>query len=302
VNLNLKQIEAFVWVADLGSFRRAADRLNTTQPNISTRIAKLEVALKTVLMERDAGSVRLTAKGREILEHARQVLRVTDGLIDAAGQGGQYDGTLRLGVTEMIVHTWLRDLLKDLKDRFPNVTVELTVDLSVNLERDLAARLIDLAVQNGPFTLQTSGARDLGTYPLVWVAAPRLGLATDRPLTLADLAVHPVLTHARDTRLYQEIAAHFAGHHDMPARLVPSSNLASCIHMAVEGMGIAAVPRAMILREIEKGELLSLDYPWTPESLAFQARYDSERAPLFVQQAAEIACVAAAGHAAQDNK
>ena len=45
LNFNLKHLEAFVWVADLGSFRKAADRLNTTQPNISSRIAALETAL-----------------------------------------------------------------------------------------------------------------------------------------------------------------------------------------------------------------------------------------------------------------
>ena len=66
MRFNLKQIEAFVWVADLQSFRRAAERLNTTQPNISARISSLEEALGTALMTRDAGSVRLTGKGQTL--------------------------------------------------------------------------------------------------------------------------------------------------------------------------------------------------------------------------------------------
>ena len=60
---NLKHIEAFVLVADLGSFRRAAERLYKTQPNIFNRIAQLEVQLGLVPMERDAGSVCLMRKG-----------------------------------------------------------------------------------------------------------------------------------------------------------------------------------------------------------------------------------------------
>jgi len=56
MNINFKQIEAFVWVADLGSFRHAAERLNTTQPNISTRISNLEEMIGAKVMERDAGS------------------------------------------------------------------------------------------------------------------------------------------------------------------------------------------------------------------------------------------------------
>ena len=71
---NLKHIEAFLAVADLGSFRRAAERLNTTQPNISNRISQLEDRLGLRLMERDAGSVRLTPRGQALLAPARQVL------------------------------------------------------------------------------------------------------------------------------------------------------------------------------------------------------------------------------------
>ena len=58
--LRLRQLEAFVAVAEQGSFRRAADRLNTTQPNISARIAALEAQLGQRVMDRDAGRVALT--------------------------------------------------------------------------------------------------------------------------------------------------------------------------------------------------------------------------------------------------
>ena len=80
LNFNLKHLEAFVWVADLGSFRKAADRLNTTQPNISARIAALETALDVSLMHRDAGSVRLTQTGQTLLICARDVLKSTERL------------------------------------------------------------------------------------------------------------------------------------------------------------------------------------------------------------------------------
>ena len=248
MNLNLKQLEAFVWVADLGSFRKAADRLNTTQPNISSRIAALESALKVTLMERDAGSVRLTAKGQHLLEHAREVLKATERLIEASDDAGLFEGVLRLGVTEMIVHTWLRRFLKLLKERFPNITVELTVDLSANLSKELFDRSIDLALQSGPFNRQTSGAEDLGAYPWIWVASPELGIEPGPGLALSDLAAHPLLTHARNTGSYEELCAHLREHRDISPRLVPSSNLAACLHMTVDGMGVAAILAAMVLQ------------------------------------------------------
>lgn len=294
MRLNLKQLEAFVWVADLQSFRRAADRLNTTQPNISARIAALEAALGVDLMTRDAGSVRLTGKGQALLVHARRVLDATDALIAAAGNRDLLEGTLRLGVTEMIVHTWLRDYLRALKDQFPNLTVELTVDLSANLEKELAGRTIDLALQNAPFSRLTSGQIDLGSYPLIWVAKP--GLLPAGRVSLDDLAQHPILTHARNTRLYEEVTAHLSSRRDLAFRLVPSSNLAACLHMTADGMGIATLPAAMVAAEIARGALVRVPYDWTPAPLHFFARYDAERSPRMVADAASVALTVARGY------
>ena len=289
MKINLKQLEAFVWVADLGSFRKAADRLNTTQPNVSSRIALLEGAMKRKLMERDAGSVRLTSKGIQMLEYARKVLRTADAFADAAAEPSLIDGTLRLGVTEMIVHTWLSDFLKALSTTFPQLHVELTVDLSVNLERELAARTLDLALQNGPFRQQISGKIPLGDYPLIWVASRSLSLRGIQNPTMDHIAQHPILTHSRDTRLYTETAAHFARRKDLNVRLVPSSNLAACLYMTLNGMGVATLPAAMVTKELSSGDLIQIDYQWQPEDLEFFARFDADRAPSFVPQAAKIA-------------
>jgi DNA-binding transcriptional LysR family regulator len=289
LKFNLKQIEAFVWVSDLGSFRKAADRLNTTQPNISARISQLERALNIVLMERDAGSVRLTAKGQDLLAYARKILKAADDLIEATDESTLQDGVLRLGVTEMIVHTWLREYLLELKNRFPNVVVEVTVDLSANLEGELFDRSIDLALQSGPFTRQSSGSKALGVYPLIWIASPSIERYHVKKVRIEELVQYPILTHARGTQPYREVAEHFTSRRDLKVRLVPSSNLAACIQMAVDGFGTATVPHAMVLDELRSGDLIKLNYSWAPKSLRFFARYDAERSAQFVQQAADIA-------------
>ena len=289
MNFNLKQLEAFIWVADMGSFRKAAARLNTTQPNISARISALESALDIALMERDAGSVRLTSRGEVLLEHAREVLSASENLLDAANREALVDGVLRLGVTEMVVHTWLRDFLRVFKDRYPNITVELTVDLSVNLETELFARSIDLALQSGPFNRQTTGSTNLGVYPLIWIASPETGLDGIDEVSMEDLVKFPILTHARGTQPHNEVAAHFSGRRGLAARVTPSSNLAACIHMTIDGFGAATVPASMVANELESGELCKINYAWTPKSLTFFARYDAERSARFVGRAAEIA-------------
>ncbi|SMX41860.1 LysR family transcriptional regulator [Maliponia aquimaris] len=286
--ITLKQLEAFVQVADLASFRRAAERLNTTQPNVSARISAVESQLGLRLFDRDAGSVRLTPAGRPLLAKARAVLAAVDGFVAAAGEDQLFEGILRLGVTEMIVHSWLGAFLRALKARFPGIDVELTVDLSANLSPQLFSRALDLTLQSGPFGRQITGGEDLGAFPLVWVAAPRLGLHGP-PLSLREVAAHPVLTHARGTLPFEQLRDHVASHPDVSVRLVPSTNLAACLQMTLDGLGVACLPEVMLRAPLAEGRLMPLRYLWVPDPLRFRARYDSETAPSYVVRAAELA-------------
>ena len=286
--INLKQLEAFVQVVDLGSFRRAAEKLNTTQPNISSRIAALEAQLDLRLMERDAGSVRLTPVGEKLLARARDVLRSVDAFVGAAEDDSLFEGLLRIGVTEMIVHSWLGAFLTGLRRQLPNVDIDLTVDFSANLSAALINRSVDLALQSAPFARQTSGMVELGSYPLSWVAAPELALH-GRPVTLAEMARHPLLTHARGTLPFDQLRAHVAEVPGVSARLVPSTNMVACLQMTRDALGIACLPEVMVRPDIDAGTLAVLDYAWVPDALVFFARYDATIAPEYVVRAADCA-------------
>ncbi len=287
--VNIKQLETFVWVADLGSFKRAAEHLETTQPNISSRIAGLESSINTILMERDAGSVRLTAQGHELLAYARKVVSSLEEFVQAANGDAAFDGIVRLGVTEMVVHTWLRDFMKAFKAQFPNALIELSVDLSIHLERDLADRNIDLAFQSGPFARKASGEKCLGVYPIIWVAAPAMGLPPNKKIAAKQLSQFPILTHARNTRPFEEVSAHFAQWPELKTRLVPSSNLSACMQMTLDAYGVAALLAPMVDRELAQGQLIEINYPWAPEPLKFAARYDLHRSSNVIRAAAKIA-------------
>ena len=78
--MNYKRLETFVWVASLGNFRKAAERLHTTQPAISARISGLEAELGVKLFEREGGSspIALTSKGKELLPYVEKILYQTD--------------------------------------------------------------------------------------------------------------------------------------------------------------------------------------------------------------------------------
>ena len=90
-----------------------------------------------------------------------------------------------------------------------------------------------------------------------------------------------------------EVAAHFGARRDLAPRLVPSTNLAACQTMCVDGMGIAVLPAAMVAGDLAAGALAELDYDWTPAPLHFFARYGEERAPRYVAEAAGLAVAVA---------
>ena len=110
--ITLKQLEALVAVVDLGSFRKAAANLGTTQPNISNRIATLEDSLGVILMHRDAGSVRLSEKGKTLVTAARKVLWDAEALLELADRQDLVADRMRLGVTELVACTWLHPFLR----------------------------------------------------------------------------------------------------------------------------------------------------------------------------------------------
>jgi DNA-binding transcriptional LysR family regulator len=290
MSINFKQIEAFVWVADLESFRRAAERLNTTQPNISTRVSNLEDMLGIKLMERDAGSVRLTSKGKQMLEEARNIMRSAEKFIDAAGRASLVASTIKLGVTEMIANTWLRQFLRAVKEQYPQLNLELIVDLSANLKPQLHSRAIDIAFQNGPFGRTTSGEEDLGEFPFVWVGAPELPITDMEQPTKEQMRALPILAHSRDARQFPEIESHFSDSKNPTASLISSSSISPCLNMAVEAMGITTLPAAMARPYLADGRLKVINYPWVPEPLKFLARYDAQTAPASVAKIALLAC------------
>ncbi|MEP4194433.1 MAG: LysR family transcriptional regulator [Aliishimia sp.] len=287
--LNIKQLEALIWVSDLGSFRKAAHHLNTTQPNISSRIAALENTLKVVLMQRDAGSVQLTDKGREILTVARKVLRDAEQIVQIADRPDLVVDKLRLGVTELVACTWLHAYLRAIKAAYPALNVELTVDLSRHLDNELHANRLDLAIQSAPFASAASGIIELGKSPYIWVAAPSLSDGLIGKMNVEDLLPHSVLTHARHTQAYVELVDHAQDMSLSTARIVSSNSLASCVQMAADGMGVTLLPKALVEKELNDNSLVKVDVTWTPTPLSFAARFHAEKAPHYLTHCASMA-------------
>ena len=287
--MNLRQLEAYLWVARLGSFSKTAERLFTTQPAISSRITNLEDELQVRLFDRDGPKVRLTAAGRSLMTHAEQALGAVEAMRETAGGPLDVSGLLRLGVSETIVQAWLPELLVRLRDRYPSLDVEISVDVTANLRNELVDHALDLAFLMGPVSEYTVQNLPLLQYPLVWATRPNKTLGKKPRMTLAEMSGYPILTYARNTRPYAEIDDAFRQRTGAPPRIFPSTSLSACQRMAERGVGIGALPRDLIGDALANGDLIEIATDWTPQPLNFTASYIADPSRPIAARVAEMA-------------
>src|SRR5436305_14743150 len=156
-----KAVETFLWVVRLGTFRGAAQRLNTTRPAISQRIAQLEREVGVKLLQRDRRMVLPTPSGRQMMVYAEKLIGLRSEMLAVVGDHSAMRGVLRLGVAETIVHTFLTQLIKSVNHTYPNLSLEIEVDITSNLRNRLLTQQIKLAFLLGPVTGPTISNRAL---------------------------------------------------------------------------------------------------------------------------------------------
>jgi DNA-binding transcriptional LysR family regulator len=290
--VDFKSLETFLCVVTLGSFRAAGDKLNTTQPAISQRIAQLEREMGVRLLNRDHRVASPTPSGRQLMTYAEKLIGLRSEMMADVSDRSAMRGVLRLGVAETIVHTWLSRLIMDVNATYPNLSLEIEVDITPNLTARLLAQEIELAFMLGPLSASNVHNRVLCDYPIGFLASPALGLG-DGPLTVRDLAKFPIITFPRKTQPYEIVRSLFNRPDLPPIRLHASASLGTVIHMAIEGLGIAVMPSAIVENELADGRLqrlsTNLEIPPLTFSASWLASPDTVAVELVADLAAKIA-------------
>jgi DNA-binding transcriptional LysR family regulator len=286
--VDFKSIETFLWVVTLGSFRGAGQGLNTTQPAISQRIAQLERELGVKLLNRDHRVVSPTPSGRQLMVYAEKLIGLRAEMMAEVGERSAMRGVLRLGVAETIVHTWLPRLIKSVNTAHPNLSLEIEVDITPNLTARLLEQEIELAFLVGPLSAAGVRNRVLCDYPVGVLASPSLGLGSGR-LKIQDLAKFPIITFPRKSQPYEIVRSLFNRPDLPPIRLHASASLATVIHMAVEGLGVAVIPTSIVENELADGRLQELATELKIPPLTFSASWLASPDTLAVELVADLA-------------
>ena len=251
--MNLRFIEAFVWVARLRSFKGAAEKLCTTQAAISARIATLEDEFGVKLFERDKRSVALTYSGEELLKHAEQLLGVSARMMEAIADRTSYGGTVSIGAIEAVVHTWLPAMLAGLRRGFPKVRVEIHSYMTADLHDQLLKGNIDIALTAEPLTQPTIANDPICAFQMGWIT----GRATVDRQSADVLERLPILTFLRDSLVYRDVVAKLGPY--SIARINPISSIAAMVSLIRTGYGVATLPLAAISHDLESGDLVAIE-------------------------------------------
>ncbi len=260
-----------MWVAKLGSFKAAAEKMHTTQAGISSRIATLEQQFGVRLFDREHRGVMLTYHGTELMPHAERMIEMQARMIAAMGHTDAFCGMLRIGVIETVAHTWLPDLFSRFAEKFPNATLELISDITPRLRDDLLRGTLDCAILSEEITPGFIENRRIANFAMRWVTSPSLALkfpARTR-LSFADIAEQPIISFHRDSSVYRNIAQNASGCANM--RVSYFSSLGAMVDLARTGFGTALLPVAVIQQDLLLGKLVVLDVDPLPIALPLVA-------------------------------
>lgn len=289
--IDFKQIEAFVWVAELGGFSAAAEKLNTTQPSISQRIASFERELSTRVFDRSARGIKLTDKGQELLSHARRLLDKRNEMLRIAKSSNVIQGTFHLGTAETLVHTWLPQLIEELYIQYPALNIEIHVDTSQVLREKLLNYQLDLAFFVGTETDNNSEYLPIGEYPLAWMASPNLHLHNG-PKSINELGVYPIITYPVGSLPYRIVNQILQEEKVTSPRIYGCASLSTIVHMTSRGMGVSVLPPVLVKEALAQGKLQLLNTNRSLPSLQFYAHWldspDSHAARTIARLAQEI--------------
>lgn len=270
--MNLKNLEAFYWVVTLNSFNKAATKLQTTQPAVSQKITSLENDLGFKVLDRSFRQLKPTHKGMTLFKYAEKFMRLETDLVAELTENQHITGTIRLGVSETIVYTWLVEYIEKVQKEFPKVSVEIVVDLTPNLQEGVRTGDLDMAFLLGPTLAFECVEQALCDFELSFLAAPSFKGGVGQ-MSFKALMSHTILTYPKITYPYKELKAKMKEQALDEPLSITSYSLATLLRLAEQGLGIAVVPTLTALKEITDGRLEILNTPIQLKTFHFTSIY-----------------------------
>lgn len=242
--MDLKQIEYFVRVAELGSFTRAALALDVAQPALSRQVRLLEVELRQNLLIRNGRGALPTEAGKLLLEHGRGILHQVERAREELGRvRGALAGRVAVGLPPSIARMMAVPLIHGFRHSMPQATLSLTEGLSAAMLESLSSGRLDIAL-----LYNATPSPDIELTPLF---QEDLFLVQARPtdqrktatsaVALSALARVPLVIPSRPNAIRMQVEAELAACGLKPTIALEVDSVASILELVADGAGSAVL-------------------------------------------------------------
>jgi DNA-binding transcriptional LysR family regulator len=261
MTIELSQLETFLAVAETKSFSRAAKQMHRTQPAISQVIRKLEESIGEVLFDRALRDGSLTAAGELLRGYAERLLALRREATLAVDELRSLDrGRLLLAANEYTC-LYLLPVLDRFRRLYPQIGITVQRAFASRIPGEVMARTAEfgmLSFAPDPVTFQaTSVYRD----KMAVVVQPGHPLTEEKRVSIVDLGSQSFIAHNVDSPLRQRVTQTFLDHRTPLNIGVELPSMEAVKRFVAQGNGVAIVPGLTVARELQSGELVSVDVP-----------------------------------------
>jgi DNA-binding transcriptional LysR family regulator len=284
--MDIRRLEIFAKVAELGSFSRAAEALFLTQPTISEHVRALEDELGVQLLDRLGRGATPTRAGQLLLGYAKRMLTLSREAHQALERfQGRMSGELVVGGSTIPGEYVLPALVGQFKAKYPDISISLLIGSTRQVSEWLEEGRVEVGVVGARPASRALDAKELMPDELVVVVPSTHSWAARRTATLADLQKEPMIVRERGSgsRDAIEHALHEAGISLASLRIVGEMGSTQAIKQAVRaGVGIALISKRAVEDECRAGWLACVKVKDLRVARAFHlvTHRDRTRSPL----------------------
>jgi DNA-binding transcriptional LysR family regulator len=248
--MDLRRLEIFAKVAELGSFSRAAEALYLTQPTVSEHVRALEDELGVQLLDRLGRGAAVTRAGDLLLGYARRILALAAEARQAVDQfQGRMSGELIVGGSTIPGEYVLPGLIAEFRAKYPDVSIALQIGSSRQVTTWVEEGRVEIAIVGARPANRTLEARELMSDELVIVVGAGHRWAARRGVNVRDVASEPMIVRERGSgsREALEQALKRAGVDLGDFNVVAEMGSTQAIKQAVRaGVGIAIISQRAV--------------------------------------------------------
>lgn len=243
MDLNLRDIRAFVAVAQTGSFTRAATHLHLSQPALTVQIRRLEETIGVRLFDRNSRNVALTPTGRELLPVLQKSLQdMEQVLIDARALGEGASGTVRIACLPTFAASVLPELIQQVKADVPRANFHVRDAVAGVVETLVRNEEVDIGLTGGALSDPDVDVLYAGVDHLVAVLPKRHPLARRKQIALTDLAGVPLVLTARGTSVRAVVDSALSRTGVTPEIACEPTYMMTAVAMVRAGLGVTILP------------------------------------------------------------